>query len=189
MIYLRKMPEGLTRKEMSDFAQMLLKDALKKEYRLSELPEIHRSSYGKPYFLNYPEIHFNYSHCRNGVVCALSKSEIGIDMETVRKYSEKTAKRFCSEREWAWLNKQDNLDKEWIHIWTMKEAYVKYTGAGIRMDLRCIDMADVLMSQTEESVKVWVGQEETVHIQSIFENDSWITVCGIFEKEKTIYCI
>ena len=31
MIYLRKMPEGLTRKETSDFAQMLLKDALKKE--------------------------------------------------------------------------------------------------------------------------------------------------------------
>ena len=189
MIYWRKMPEGLTRKEESAFAQMLLKDALKREYQLPALPEIERSSYGKPYFPAFPELYFNYSHSKDGAVCVLAKNSVGIDLEKVRSYREKTVKRFCNEKEWNWLQKQETRDKEWIRIWTVKEAYVKYTGIGIRTDLRCLDISDALKVAAGEMAVVEPEPGKKVYIQSFFKENFWLSVCSSSIKCRTICCI
>ena len=71
MIYWRSMPEGCGKAEQTTCARQLLAEALKREYRIQVLPRIERTENGKPYFADYPEIHFNYSHCKNAVVCAV----------------------------------------------------------------------------------------------------------------------
>ena len=105
MIYWRTMEEGLKKAEQTAFARTLLLDALRKEYGITRLPEIARTPHGKPYFLNYPELYFNYSHSKHAAACVLSKQAVGIDLEQIRNYSEKTAQRFCSQGEWVWLQR------------------------------------------------------------------------------------
>lgn len=125
MIYWRTMEEGLKKTEQTAFARTLLLDALRKEYGITRLPEIARTPYGKPYFLNYPELYFNYSHSKHAAACVLSKQAVGIDLEQIRNYSEKTAQRFCSQGEWVWLQRQPDLNKAWIQIWTNERSMVK----------------------------------------------------------------
>ena len=95
--------------------------------------------HGKPYFKNYPEIRFSLSHSGNMAVLALSDSEVGIDIQENRGYIERIAKRFYHEQEWKILENKDSVsecEKLFYQIWTGKEAYIKYTGKGMRQDLR-----------------------------------------------------
>lgn len=189
MIYWRAMSENMKRKEESAFARMLLEDALKKEYGMEILPEIQTNEFGKPFFTAFPDIHFNYSHTKNAAACVLSDSEAGIDLERVRRYNEKTARRFCSDKEWNWLQNQENMDSEWIRIWTRKEAYVKYLGKGIRMDLRSVDTFDVLRENKQGQNGGTPDSAGEIQMQSFFIEDSWLTVCGFFKETETICCI
>lgn len=189
MIYWRAMPENMKRKEESAFARMLLRDALKKEYGIETLPEIQADKFGKPFFTEFSDIHFNYSHTKNAAACVLSDREAGIDLERVRRYNEKTARRFCSDREWNWLQDQKDMDSEWIRIWTRKEAYVKYLGRGIRMDLRCVDTFDILRDNKQKQTGEKAESADKIQMQSFFIEDSWLTVCGFSRKIETICCI
>ena len=64
-----------------ELAYRLLELALQREYGLDSLPEIRRAAGGKPYFPQYPHIHFNLSHSRGAAVCALSGEPVGVDVE------------------------------------------------------------------------------------------------------------
>ena len=183
MIYWRTMEEGLKKAEQTAFARTLLLDALRKEYGITRLPEITRTPYGKPYFLNYPELYFNYSHSKHAAACVLSNQAVGIDLEQIRNYSEKTAQRFCSQGEWSWLQRQPDLNKAWIQIWTMKEAWLKYRGTGLRVDLRDLDFTAALenASAQKEITVLEHGKMHTACMYSYFIEDFWMSVCG---KEK-----
>ncbi len=94
---------------------------------------------GKPYLIDYPDVHFSLSHSGNVVVLAIADSEVGIDVQEFRGFQEKVAKRFYHEEEMKQLEAvSDSTKKEWLFykIWTGKEAYIKYTGKGIGQDLR-----------------------------------------------------
>ena len=67
-----------------ELAYRLLELALQREYGLDSLPEIRRAAGGKPYFPQYPHIHFNLSHSRGAAVCALSGEPVGVDVELLR---------------------------------------------------------------------------------------------------------
>lgn len=188
MIYWRSMPEGLKKKEETIFAQRLLADVLKQEYEISALPDIRKTKYGKPYFQEFSDIFFNYSHSKDAAVCIVGKEEVGIDLERIRTFHEKTAMRFCSKREWNWLIKQNDPDKAWIQIWTIKEAYVKYTGTGIRTDLRCLDFLASLESG-EEAVITEPEPGKMVCLQSFFRENAWVTVCRKNKENEAICCI
>ena len=189
MIYWRFMPEGCRKAEQTACAQQLLAEALKREYQMLILPQIEKTEKGKPYFADYPEIHFNYSHCRDVAVCVLSSARTGIDIETIRPFHEQTARRFCCDREWNWLEKQEDKDLAWIRVWTLKEAYVKYTGTGIRTNLSQIDMLDVLESQSEQK-EVWDhGTKVILYAESIQNCRKWISVFGEQKINTTMCCI
>ena len=188
MIYWRTMKEGLKKAEQTVFARELLLDALREEYGITRLPEISVTSYGKPYFFIYPELHFNYSHSKHAAACVLSKQAVGIDLEQVRNYSEKTAQRFCSQGEWIWLQRQPDLNKAWIRIWTMKEAWLKFRGTGLREDLRNLDFTAALenTSAKNEVTMPEQGQDHTACMQSYFIEDFWISVCGKEENNNHV---
>ena len=72
-------PEGP--RVQSVLAELLLRRALREEYGLGELPKIETGEKGKPFFPDHPEIHFNLSHCKYAVACALDRAPVGVDAE------------------------------------------------------------------------------------------------------------
>ena len=70
-------------KVRSVLAELLLRRALREEYGLAELPKIETEEKGKPFFPDHPEIHFNLSHCKYAVACALDRAPVGVDAEAL----------------------------------------------------------------------------------------------------------
>lgn len=98
-------------------AYRLLELALAREWGLQQLLEIARAEGGKPYFPQYPHIHFNLSHSRGAAVCALSGAPVGVDVEVLRPPPRHLA---------AGMGAQ-----EFFRLWTAKEASAKLLGRGI----------------------------------------------------------
>lgn len=69
-------------------AYLILRHALWDQYRWRELPPIRLTSLGKPYFPDFPEVHFNLSHTTGAVLVALSGEPVGVDIEHIRPVSE-----------------------------------------------------------------------------------------------------
>lgn len=122
-----------------ELARMLLAFGLKREYGIPELPRIERRKQGKPFFPEFPGICFNYSHCQKGVLCGIHTSEIGVDMERIVQYKERLARRICHPEELKLLELTARKDELMTRIWTCKESFLKYTGQGIRSDLRLLN--------------------------------------------------
>lgn len=75
---------------------------------------------GKPYFKESGAPFFSLSHTRGMAACAISRSEVGCDIEAVRPISERLQKRF--------LGRLYETDRDAVRGWTEFESYVKMTG-------------------------------------------------------------
>lgn len=93
-----------------------------------------RTPRGKPYAENAP--FFNFSHSGDWILCAVSDTPVGADIETPRTVSPILLRRVCTPAELAYIG--DDA-KRFLEIWTAKEAYLKYRGTGICGDLRKIE--------------------------------------------------
>lgn len=94
--------------------------------------------HGKPELKQYPGIHFNLSHSGDYVVCAISDSKIGIDVQRMDAYRENVAKRFYSREEQqkiAETESEADRKKLFYAIWTGKESYTKWLETGLTVDL------------------------------------------------------
>ena len=56
---------------LSVAAYLLLKEGLRQEYGLTENPLFGYHEDGKPFIEGHADIHFNLSHCKEAVVCAV----------------------------------------------------------------------------------------------------------------------
>ena len=100
---------------------------------------------GKPYLLEYPEIHFSISHCSTGCVVAIADCPVGVDIQEVRPISREEAQRVCSARELEEFDQSQNQDLFFTRIWVAKESYGKMTGMGMQYEFQndCWEKADV----------------------------------------------
>ncbi|NLZ25451.1 MAG: hypothetical protein GX891_03220 [Clostridiales bacterium] len=85
----------------------------------SVMPEVSRE--GKPRFIN-SDIGFSVTHTKGLCAVAFSKSEVGIDAEAHRKINFNRFKRII----------EAESEKEFFDKWTKLEAYLKYTGEGLK---------------------------------------------------------
>ena len=92
------------------------------------------NEHGKPYLTNYPDIHFNISHCDKAIAVAVSNHEVGIDVEGRRRFNESLLQRAMNDEEQAAIHKSSDPEMEFAKLWTRKEAYFKWTGTGILLD-------------------------------------------------------
>lgn len=95
--------------------------------------------------------HFNLSHSGDFVLCAVSDTPIGVDIEQIKPFRAGLVGRYFTDTEAAFVWGDALLDGETItdvgicarfyRVWTAKEAYVKMTGTGISTDLKkvCYD--------------------------------------------------
>jgi len=104
---------------------------------VKEILHFGTGEFGKPYLLRHPGLHFNISHSGGWVVCAVSSSPVGIDVEEIRPVDFDIARRFFSRSEYDELMQRapaDRLD-QFYNLWTVKESYVKMNGHGLSQPL------------------------------------------------------
>ncbi len=84
---------------------------------------------------------FSISHSGDYVIGAASDREIGCDIERISTGSIYVADRYFWESERSYIEAQTDRDKAFKQLWTLKEAYLKMTGAGVAGNLRKTEIA------------------------------------------------
>ena len=110
-------------------AFLLLERALQ-ESGICPVPAFAYEDFGKPYLPGYP-VHFNLSHTKNAVACAVSDRPIGVDAQDKMTYSSRLAQRICSKEEQTALEASADKDGMLTALWTKKEALAKQSGKGL----------------------------------------------------------
>ncbi len=121
---------------LSVLAYLLLKKGLREAYGITENPVFEYGEHGKPSIVGHPEIHFNLSHCKEAVVCAVSDSPVGVDVESIREYHESLVRYTMNDDEVRQIESSEHPDVTFIRLWTMKEAVLKLIGTGISNDIK-----------------------------------------------------
>ncbi len=112
-------------------AYLLLCEGLRQEYGITERPVFDYGEHGKPIIVGHPDIHFNVSHCREGVICVVSDRPVGVDIESIREYKESLVRYTMNDCEVQQIEQAEHPEVEFIRLWTMKEAVLKLSGKGI----------------------------------------------------------
>ena len=152
-------------KKCSLAAFFLLNKILYENYGIKQA-NIYRTENGKPY-LRGSNIYFSISHSGEYVATAVSDSEIGIDIECVRKCPTDIKSRICTDSEKKYIGDDD---VKILTVWTLKEAAVKMTGAGIK------GMKDVELDFTGGKISVNLSGAA---VTSYIENDLIISICQL----------
>lgn len=119
----------------------LLAYALKTKKGIEGPLEFNLHENGKPFLRDCRTVFFNLSHCKNAVACIIGDDEVGIDVQDPFEYDEDLAKQICTQKERErMLKKGENDSKAINRLWVLKEAYTKYSGNGIMVDLKKIDI-------------------------------------------------
>ena len=92
--------------------------------------------YGKPYLPEYPQVHFNISHCDTGCAVAVADCHVGVDIQDVRPFSWDMARRVCCEQEITELEERADQNELFTEMWTMKESYGQMIGLGLLYELQ-----------------------------------------------------
>ena len=112
-----------------------------------------KNEHGKPFLVEYPDVHFNISHCKAGIAVAVSDAPVGIDIERYRKVSDSLIRYTMNEEEQRIIAESDDPVRTFTEFWTKKEAVFKLRGTGITRDLHELLLGD-------EQVETWVNPEK-----------------------------
>lgn len=133
--------EGLSSREHREKVllseETLLKAALKQNGLLvSDTLTIRHEPEGRPYLASFPDLGLSITHSGDWVLIALSKDEshIGIDLQqaaTMKRDVMTLAHRFYHEDDVKALQEESQPSSLFYRIWTIQEAYGKYTGNGV----------------------------------------------------------
>ena len=171
MIYYRLVDEETPAKELHVLAHQFLDELLKKNYNI-EAYCLEKGEHGKPYLSDYPNIHFNLSHCKGLIVCVFSESEIGIDAELIRPYNGKAAKRIFAPEEMEYTQQSEFPDEMFFRFWTLKEALGKNLGTGLFSSL---SEAVFKLDEENPKCKAYPGK---IFVQKIIEKKWVVSVCA-----------
>jgi 4'-phosphopantetheinyl transferase len=111
------------------------------------------NEHGKPFLKDYPEVHFNLSHCKNGIAVVVCDQPVGIDIESYRQVSDSLLKYTMNEEEQRIIHESDDPIRTFTEYWTKKEAVFKLRGTGITHDLHGL-------LQGDEQVETFVNPEK-----------------------------
>lgn len=118
-------------RRLSAAVYLLLAEALRVHYGIASPPRLAYAPGGKPYLADYPDIHFNFSHCAKAAVCAVADHPVGIDVETLARAHPAVAQRVLSPAEFAAVQNAAEPDVAFVRLWTQKESLIKLRGAGL----------------------------------------------------------
>lgn len=93
------------------------------------------NKHGKPFLAHHPEVHFNLSHCKNGIAVVVDSSPVGIDIESFRHSNLALIEKTMNPAEVEQIFTSDAPVEVFTQYWTKKEAVLKLRGTGIVNDL------------------------------------------------------
>lgn len=99
-------------------------------------PAVLTGENGKPY-LESGELFFNISHSGEYVLCAVSKTPTGCDIEKEDAVNLNLVKRFFDEAEYNTLISAGEKEQKelFYRFWTLKESFIKAVGLGMKLPL------------------------------------------------------
>lgn len=113
-------------------AYLLLCRGLREQYGIIARPRFGYDENGKPFLTDYPQIHFNLSHCRKGVICVIDDSPVGCDIEAIPDGLDPDLLGACfSTTEQEEILHAGDSRIEFARLWTRKEALLKLHGIGL----------------------------------------------------------
>ncbi len=128
--------------------------------------KIGKHNKGKPYPADYPNLRFNISNSGKQVVYAFSiDSEVGVDIEHIRKLNDldELINTNFGAPERVYINKtSNNKQYRFFKFWTVKEAYLKAIGLGMRLP----------PDNLEFSIENGIYKLQTIN--GVFEQEDWI---------------
>ena len=153
--------DRLSRNRASHFcAYDLLGAALAEDFDIYHA-KIKREGLGKP-MLIHDTLQMNLSHCKGLAVAAVGRVPLGVDAEPPREITDKLIRTVCTSQETAWISGHADESKlfAFSREWTLKEAYTKYTGEGLRRPFSSLEflLADGLEFRHPAAHKVQLYQ-------------------------------
>lgn len=128
------------------FEALELLSAVCEKYDGEKNLRIRRDENGKPQLI-HPTMHMNLAHCKGLVVCAVGYRAVGVDAEFPRPIRDSLISRICSPKEASAISAAKQKDLMFSRLWTLKEAYGKWEGGGIRLPL-----SELSFSLSEDSI-------------------------------------
>lgn len=99
-------------------------------------PRLVYNGQDKPILADYPELWFNISHSGGWAVCALCAAPVGADLQLRRPIPPGIVRKFAlSERKLLEKLPESEQNSAACDLWSLKEAYSKCTGEGLRVPL------------------------------------------------------
>ena len=142
---------------------------------------------GKPFFPDFPDFKFNITHGGNIIAVAFcDEHEVGIDTESIdRKVNPMIAERYFTPAETEFLQKTPLQQRShaFLHLWTIKEAYLKMKGDGLLKPLNSFEIQHV-----ENEIKIYENNQlqDCTIFQDKTDQKHIITVC-VEKGEKKIF--
>lgn len=101
---------------------------------------------GKPSVRNHPNIHCSYSHTLDDLVVGVTEmAPLGVDIERLSRLvpnAAAIAAKHFHPLEVVKLHQSVEMEREFLRIWCLKEAWVKAIGGGIAKDFRHFSVID-----------------------------------------------
>ena len=129
-------------------ANLLLNDILENYFFMDTTKiEYIYNEFGKPYIKD-SNLYFSLSHSNGVIALAVSKDELGIDIELIKDVKDNLALKVMNEAEYniyKGLSKNDKISY-FYEVWTSKEAYVKKLGTALTLNPSNINIdTDVIL--------------------------------------------
>lgn len=137
------------KKEQSQKAYHILFQMVKEQYGIDlwqENEPVKKEKSGKPYLNHHPQLCFNLSHSGDWIACAVGDYSVGIDLQyekrMPREQMEMILEKIADKEEWMQWELAEHKGSLFYEIWTKKESYLKYTGEGIRREMKTLSYED-----------------------------------------------
>lgn len=141
------------------------------------------SEHGKPY-IDLQKVEFNISHSGDYAVLALSEQNVGVDIEKLRHNKMRVARRFFSDTEIDLLKGSDSPDQDFTKLWSLKEAYLKFSGSGLTEALNTFTVRESKQSNVFE-VYDSAGIKKNIRLfHKMIDNGYFLSVC--FHEDQYI---
>ena len=89
----------------------------------------YKDKYGKVHVRNHEELHVCISYTENIVALAISKVEVGVDIEVRKRRSLSNISKYLGKK--AFQSDKSVNDPDILTIWTLKEAHCKFSNKNI----------------------------------------------------------
>jgi len=149
-------------------SRLMLKEIAREQWDCSVF-SVEKDELGQPFGVSDSRKYYvSIAHSNEKVFCGIAEHvPIGIDLEPAdREPSEKLRRRILHPDEAELLT-----DLQTIRLWTIKEAFIKLRGQGLRLN-----MNQVYVQEQEEAFTVEINNDKRAKICSFKMENNWLAI-------------